>query len=108
MLDGRYSSRSTCFRSEQRRHIRDLFHNCLLPFSRSLVNPFNMSRISSRVDSCFIFLGTEGDVQPKTPRFFEPEKKMEFYTFSRKKSMTGAVLHRERDVICILAFLALV
>jgi hypothetical protein len=46
-----------------------------------------MSRISSRVDSCFIFLGTEGDVQPKTPRFFEPEKKMEFYTFSRKKSM---------------------
>ena len=38
--------------------------------------------------------------------FFDPERKMEFYTFSRDE--IHAVLHREGNVICILAFLALV
>ena len=38
--------------------------------------------------------------------FFDPEKSVQFYTLSRDE--IHAVLHREGDVICVLAFLALV
>jgi Putative zinc-finger len=50
---------------------------------------------------CYTFLGSEEDAPANAARFFDAEKKMTFYAFSRGK--INAVLHRERDVICILA-----
>jgi anti-sigma factor (TIGR02949 family) len=50
---------------------------------------------------CYTFLGSEGDALPNAARFFDPDKKMNFYAFSR--AGINAVLHREGDVICILA-----
>ena len=50
---------------------------------------------------CYTLLGSEADVPPNAARFFDPDKKMNFYAFSR--AGINAVLHREGDVICILA-----
>lgn len=50
---------------------------------------------------CYTFLGSEADAPPNSARFFDPDKKMNFYAFSR--AGINAVLHREGDVICILA-----
>jgi hypothetical protein len=50
---------------------------------------------------CYTFLGSEGDAPPNAARFFDPDKKINFYAFSR--AGINAVLHREGDVICILA-----
>jgi hypothetical protein len=50
---------------------------------------------------CYTFLGSEEDAPPNAARFFDPDKKMNFYAFSEGK--INAVLHREGDVICILA-----
>ncbi|HEX6176159.1 MAG TPA: zf-HC2 domain-containing protein [Candidatus Binatia bacterium] len=50
---------------------------------------------------CYTFLGSEADAPPNAARFFDPNKKMNFYAFSR--AGINAVLHREGDVICILA-----
>ena len=50
---------------------------------------------------CYTFLGSEGDAPPNAARFFDPDKKMNFYAFSRNG--INAILHREGDVICILA-----
>ena len=50
--------------------------------------------------TCFTFLGTEEDAPKNATVFFDPEKRMRFYTFSRDG--IHAVLHREGNVICIL------
>lgn len=51
--------------------------------------------------TCFTFLGTEEDAPNNANTFFDTKKKIRFYTFS--KDGLNAVLHREGDVICILA-----
>ena len=50
---------------------------------------------------CYTFLGSEADAPANAAKFFDPDKKMNFYAFSR--AGINAVLHREGDVICILA-----
>lgn len=50
---------------------------------------------------CYTFLGSEKDAPPNAARFFEAAKKMNFYAFSR--GGVNAVLHREGEIICILA-----
>ncbi|MEX0802678.1 MAG: zf-HC2 domain-containing protein [Candidatus Binatia bacterium] len=50
---------------------------------------------------CYTFLGSESDAPPNAARFFDPDMKMNFYAFSG--AGINAVLHREGDVICILA-----
>jgi len=50
--------------------------------------------------TCFTFLGTEEDAPKTASLFFDPEKKMNFYSFS--KYGLNAVLHREGSIICIL------
>jgi anti-sigma factor (TIGR02949 family) len=50
---------------------------------------------------CYTFLGSEEDAPPSAARFFDPDKKMNFYAFTRGR--VNAVLHREGEVICILA-----
>jgi anti-sigma factor RsiW len=49
---------------------------------------------------CFTFLGTEEDAPKNATVFFDPDKRMRFYSFSRDG--VQAVLHREDNVICIL------
>jgi len=50
--------------------------------------------------TCYTFAGTEKDAPPEASRFFDPEKKITFYTFSRGD--VNGVLHREGELICIL------
>jgi len=50
--------------------------------------------------TCFTFLGTEEDAPKDATVFFDAEKNMRFYSFSRGE--IHAVLHREDNVICIL------
>jgi hypothetical protein len=50
---------------------------------------------------CYTFLGSEADAPLNAARFFDPDRNMNFYAFSR--AGINAVLHREGDVICILA-----
>jgi hypothetical protein len=51
---------------------------------------------------CYTFLGSEADAPPNAARFFDAsKKKMNFYAFS--SGGVNAVLHREGEVICILA-----
>lgn len=50
---------------------------------------------------CYTFLGSEADAPPNAARFFDPDTKMNFHAFSR--AGINAVLHREGEVICILA-----
>lgn len=50
---------------------------------------------------CYTFLGSENDAPSNAARFFDPDKRMIFYAFSH--GAVNAVLHREGDVICILA-----
>ncbi len=50
--------------------------------------------------TCYTFIGTEADVPAGAILFFDPEKKINFYTFS--DSEVNGVLHREGKVICIL------
>src|SRR5262249_15014378 len=48
----------------------------------------------------FFFFGTNEEAPKNAKVVFDPEKKMKFYTFS--SDGIHAVLHRERNVICIL------
>lgn len=50
--------------------------------------------------SCYTFLGTEKDVPDDATAYFDTEKKINFYTFSR--GGVNGVLHRAGKVICIL------
>ncbi|HEU4340809.1 MAG TPA: zf-HC2 domain-containing protein [Candidatus Binatia bacterium] len=49
---------------------------------------------------CYTFLASDSDPPAHAARFFDAEKKMDFYAFSR--GPVNAVLHREGDVTCIL------
>jgi hypothetical protein len=65
---------------------------------RVLVTVFKGSSASV---TCFTFLGTEEDAPPKDATvFFDQERNINFYTFSRNGY--NAVLHRKDNVICIL------
>ncbi len=50
--------------------------------------------------SCFTFLGTEEDAPPKARLYFDPEIKINFYTFSNDG--INGVMHRVGERICIL------
>jgi len=50
---------------------------------------------------CYTFLGSETDAPPNAARFFDADKKINFYAFSHEG--VNAVMHRENDVLCILA-----
>ena len=50
---------------------------------------------------CYTFIGNEEDAPRNAARFFDPDKKIHFYAFS--SGAVNAVLHREGEVICILA-----
>ena len=50
---------------------------------------------------CYTFLGSEEDAPPNAAMFFDFEKKLNFYAFSR--GTVNAVFHREGEVVCILA-----
>ena len=50
--------------------------------------------------TCYTFLGTEKDAPKDARDFFDPDKRMHFYIFSRGE-VTG-ILHREGKLICIL------
>jgi hypothetical protein len=47
---------------------------------------------------CFTFLGTEKDAPPNARLFFDPEKRMNFYTFS--KGRVNGVMQAVGDRIC--------
>lgn len=50
--------------------------------------------------TCYTFLGTEEDAPDNAAVFFDPVKKINFYTFSRGE--VNGVLHRQGKLICIL------
>jgi len=50
--------------------------------------------------TCYTLIGTEEDVPSGAVLFFDPEKRVNFYTFSR--GGVNAVFHREGKLICIL------
>src|SRR5437867_2390799 len=50
--------------------------------------------------TCFTFLGGEADAPQGSERFFDPDKRINFYGFSR--GGVNGVMHREGNVICIL------
>lgn len=50
--------------------------------------------------TCYTFLGTEKDAPDNAAVFFDPDKKINFYTFSHDG--VNGVLHREGKLICIL------
>ena len=50
--------------------------------------------------TCFTFLGTEEDAPKNATVFFDPETRINFYSFSRNG--INAVLHRESNIICML------
>ncbi|HZA53537.1 MAG TPA: zf-HC2 domain-containing protein [Candidatus Udaeobacter sp.] len=50
---------------------------------------------------CYTFFGSEEDAPGNAARFHDTAKRMNFYAFSR--SGLNAVLHREGEIICVLA-----
>jgi hypothetical protein len=50
--------------------------------------------------TCFTFLGGEADAPRGSERIFDPDKKINFYAFSRGR--VNGVMHGEGQVICIL------
>jgi anti-sigma factor RsiW len=50
---------------------------------------------------CYTFVGSEADAPAEAAKFYEAAKKMNLYAFSR--GPVNAILHREGDLICILA-----
>jgi len=50
---------------------------------------------------CYTFFGSEADAPADAARFVDAAQKMSFYAFSQGK--VNAVLHREGQIICILA-----
>ena len=50
---------------------------------------------------CYTFIGTEADAPAIAATFHDDEKRLDFYAFS--VGNVNAVLHREHDVICVLA-----
>lgn len=54
-----------------------------------------------RTLTCYTFLGSESDAPRSAERVFDPVRKINFYTYSHDG--IHAVLHREGNLICILA-----
>ncbi|MGH7766705.1 MAG: hypothetical protein ACREQP_04565, partial [Candidatus Binatia bacterium] len=50
--------------------------------------------------TCYTFIGTEADAPPAADLVYDPEKKINFYAYSRDG--VNALLHREGNLICIL------
>lgn len=50
---------------------------------------------------CYTFIGSDADAPSTSAPFYESEKRFHFYAFS--VGNVNAVLHREDDIICILA-----
>ena len=50
--------------------------------------------------TCFTFLASENDAPKEAKVFFDPDTKINFYSFSRNGIQ--AVLHREGNVVCVL------
>lgn len=50
--------------------------------------------------TCYTFVGTERDLPEEATLFFDPEKKINFYSFSRGD--VNGVVHREGELLCIL------
>jgi hypothetical protein len=50
--------------------------------------------------TCFTLLGGEEDAPQDSERVFDPERKINFYVFSRGE--VNGVIHREGQVICLL------
>jgi Putative zinc-finger len=50
--------------------------------------------------TCFTLLGGEADAPQDSERVFDPERKINFYVFSRGE--VNGVIHREGQVICLL------
>ena len=50
--------------------------------------------------TCFTLLGGEADAPRDSERVFDPERKINFYAFSRGE--VNGVIHREDQVICLL------
>jgi anti-sigma factor RsiW len=50
---------------------------------------------------CYTFIGSEEDTPRHAARFYDAAKKMNFYAFSH--GGLNAVLHREGEIICVLA-----
>ncbi|HKY09920.1 MAG TPA: zf-HC2 domain-containing protein [Candidatus Binatia bacterium] len=50
---------------------------------------------------CYTFFGSEKDAPTSAAKFIDSTKKVNFYAFSRGE--INAVLHREGDLVCILA-----
>jgi Putative zinc-finger len=50
--------------------------------------------------TCFTLLGGEADAPQDSERVFDPERKINFYIFSRGK--VNGVIHRQGQVICLL------
>ena len=50
---------------------------------------------------CYTFFGSEEDAPANAAKFFDPVKKINFYAFSQ--GSLNAILHREGEIICILA-----
>jgi anti-sigma factor RsiW len=51
--------------------------------------------------TCFTFLGSEADAPDDAEPFFDADMHVNFYSFSR--AGVNGLLHREADVICVLA-----
>ena len=51
--------------------------------------------------TCFTFLGDEGDAPPDSERFYDADMQVNFYSFAREG--VNGLLHREGNVICLLA-----
>ncbi len=51
--------------------------------------------------TCYTFLGAESDAPPSAERVYDEIKKINFYIYSRDG--INAVLHREGNLVCILA-----
>jgi anti-sigma factor RsiW len=51
--------------------------------------------------TCFTFIGGEADAPEDADKFYDPEMRINFYSFSRNG--VNGLLHREGDVNCLLA-----
>lgn len=55
---------------------------------------------NGRMMTCFTFLGSEADAPKGSKRLLDPDRKINFYAFSR--GAVNGVLHAEGEVICVL------
>jgi hypothetical protein len=51
--------------------------------------------------TCFTFLGDEGDAPAESERFYDADMRVNFYSFARDG--VNGLLHREGNVVCVLA-----